>query len=343
MRLAVGLIVCGLMVGGAAAQDAAKKDADRQVAAGAAQAAADKVSKPEFDVASVRPSETLDQGKMMAAIQSGHMPKMGPHIEGLRAEYSQMNLQQLVANAYDVKPYQVSGPDWLKDAVNGQRFDIVARMPEGSTKDDAPKMLRTLLAERFKLEAAKSTMEKPVYALVVGKNGPKMKESAEKPTPIDPAAPLQPGEMKMDGPYGTMIVKMNKDGSGSANMGERGKYTQRFDMNSRTIHVEGSPVTMQGLAEMITQFTMSPMAGSSGREVVDETGLKGYYEVAIEFSIAEMMRAQGGGPAATEASDPSGGMSITDSVEKMGLKLESKKAPVEQVVVTHVEKTATEN
>jgi uncharacterized protein (TIGR03435 family) len=106
---------------------------------------------------------------------------------------------------------------------------------------------------------------------------------------------------------------------------------------------------MAGLAEMMTQFTMSPVLAQAagGREIQDQTGLKGYYDVAFDISISEMMRmqagGQGGGPAGTEASDPSGGMSIEDSIGKMGLKLEPRKAPVEQVVVTHVQKLPTEN
>lgn len=321
--LAVGLIVCGLMVGGAPGQSAAK---------------------PEFEVASVKLAEQLDPGKMMAAMQSGQMPRMGAHVDGLRAEYLQMTMVQLVANAYEVKPYQVSGPDWMKN-VMGQRFNIVAKMPEGSSKDDAPKMLRTLLEERFKLEATKGMVEGPVYALVVGKGGPKLKESAEKPTPIDPAAPLKPGEIKMDGPNGPMIVTVNKDGSGTANMGERGKFTQKLDMQSRIVHVEGGPATMEGVADMISQFTMSPALQSSGvpgRQVVDQTGLKGYYEVVFDLPLLRL-GAPGTGAASTEASDPTGGMSLADSVQTMGLKLEPKKAPVLQVVVTHVEKTPTEN
>jgi uncharacterized protein (TIGR03435 family) len=293
-----------------------------------------------FDVASVRPSEPLDQGKMMAAMQSGKMPKFDAHIDGLRAEYSQMPLKELVANAYEVKPYQVTGPDVL----TGQRFDIVARMPEGSKKEDAPKMLCALLEERFKLEAKKSTEEHPVYALVVGKGGPKLKESTEKPAAIDPEAPLKPGEMKINGPMGLMIVKQNPDGSSTANMGEKGRFVQRFDAQSRTIHMEGSAVTMGGFAEMVTQMMMGGGNANGGRPVVDLTELKGYYQVALDISIAELMRnAPGGGAASGEASDPTGGASIFDSVQKLGLKLEPRKAPVEQVVVMHVEKMPTEN
>lgn len=78
--------------------------------------------------------------------------------------------------AYGVKPYQITGPDWLAT----MRFDIVAKMPEGSKKD-APKMLQALLEERFKLTTHRASAEHPVLALVVGKGGPKLKASAEKP------------------------------------------------------------------------------------------------------------------------------------------------------------------
>jgi uncharacterized protein (TIGR03435 family) len=74
------------------------------------------------------------------------------------------------------------------------------------------------------------------------------------------------------------------------------------------------------------------------------TELKGYYEIALDVSLAELMRNSGqGGGSSAEASDPGGGMGVFDSVQKMGLKLESRKAPVEQVVVSHAEKTPTEN
>jgi uncharacterized protein (TIGR03435 family) len=44
------------------------------------------------------------------------------------------------------------------------------------------------------------------------------------------------------------------------------------------------------------------------------------------------------------ASDPSGGgSSLTDAVQSMGLKLESRKAMVDQFIVDHIEKTPTEN
>ena len=296
-------------------------------------------AKAEFDVASVRPSEALDQGKVMAMVQAGKMPRFGAHIEGLRAEYMRMTLKALIANAYEVKEFQVTGPDSLKS----EPFDIIARMPEGSTKDDAPKMLRTLLEQRFKLQAKKSTEDRPVLALVVGKAGPKMKESATKPVPLDPHAELKSGEFRMDGPFGPMIMKRNPDGTSTANMGEKGSYVQKVDMQSRTLRFQATAVNMDGLAEMLTLLTTS-IPGGNGRPVVNKTDLKGYYDFSFDLSIAEMMRAQGaGGAGGTEASDPGGGMSMEDSIQRLGLKMEQEKAPVEQVVVGHVEKVPTEN
>ena len=311
-----------------------------QVATNQPAATAQVASNLAFDVASVRPSEVPDQAKMMAAMQAGKMPRFGAHIDGLRAEYSQMSLHLLVANAYGVKPYQVTGPAFI----DGQRFDIAAKMPEGSAKEDAPKMLRALLADRFKLEAQTKTEDRPIYALIVGKSGAKLKESAEKPVAINPDAELKPGEMRMDFGQGLMIVKRNPDGSSTSNMGEQGRYSQRMDMQSKMVHIEGSAVSMKGLAEMLTQMMMSG-GNASGREVFDKTNLKGYYEVSLDFSIADLMRNSGGmGGSASEAADPGGGgASLFDSVKKMGLKLDSSKAPVEQVLVMHAEKMPTEN
>ena len=302
----------------------------------AAQAAA---AKPEFDVASVRPSEALDQGKLRAMVQAGKMPRFGEHIDGLSAEYIRMTLKQLIGKAYGVQDYQVTVP---KD-ITREPFDIVAKMPEGSTKDDAPKMLRTLLEQRFKLDAKKVPQEEPVYALVVGKGGLKMKESATKPTPLDPNAELKPGQMRQDGPFGPVIVTRGPDNSSTLDMGDRGSYMQHVDMQNRTVRLDGKGLTMQGFAEMMSLIAMN-MPGGAGRPIMDMTGIKGYYDMSVELSLNALMPPGGGGGAAgTEASVPSGGVGIEDSVQKMGLKLEPRKEPVEQVVVSHVEKMPTEN
>ena len=128
-------------------------------AAPAASTAAPAASDLTFDVASVRPSAPLDTAKLMAQMQDGKMPNFGMHLDGLRAEYNYMSLKELIVAAYKVKPYQVTSPDWMNKP-DAQRFDIAARLPEGSNKEDAAAMLKALLAERFKLQAHTESQER---------------------------------------------------------------------------------------------------------------------------------------------------------------------------------------
>jgi uncharacterized protein (TIGR03435 family) len=315
-------------------------------------AAAGAASDLTFDVASVRPS-AMDMAKLQAALLAGKMPRMGAHVDASRAEYDWMTLKSLIAAAYDVKEYQISGPDWLNKS-DAQRFDIVAKMPEGASKDDAPKMLRALLAERFNLKAHFETQEHAVLALVVGKGGAKLKDSPAAAAPIDPDAPLKPGETSIDGPDGPVRITRNSNGTMTENMGAKGTYTIKMD--GQTIHMEADTMTMAGFADMLTGIMQ--MGGAGGKQVVDMTALKGNYQVAVDLSMADIMaaaKAQGvgmpggggggtGGTEATAASDPGGGGDTAyASVEKLGLKLESRKAPVKQVVVDSAEKTPTEN
>lgn len=304
-------------------------------------------SKPAFEVATVKPVAPMDQAKMIAALQSGKMP-YGADINNRRAEYRYLDLKTLLTYAYGVKPYQISGPDWMANT----RFDIVAKLPEGSTKDDAPKMLQSLLEERFKLTTHRASVEHPVLALVVGKGGPKLKASAGKPIAIDKSAPLKPGEMKMDGPDGPVRVKVDiATGSSVIDMGLKGRMSYKIVPDAQTIRLEFSMTTMTGFADMLTQmFTL--FGGAAGRQVIDMTEVKGNYDGSFDLSLADilaMARAEGmdipgavAGPGV--ASDPgSGGTSLTEAVQSMGLKLEPRKAMVDQVIVDHVQKTPTGN
>ena len=302
-------------------------------------------AKLAFDVATVKPSPPLDPQRMAADIQAGKMPHIGVFVNASRAEYIQMPLKSLIAIAYKVKPYQITGPDWLAS----ERFDVEATMPEGASKDDAPAMLQSLLDDRFKLSAHRETTEHKVLALVVGKAGPKLKETTEKPQPIDPNVPLKPNQMMIDGGEGPMKITRNPDGT-TLDMGAKGTMTQRFDAANRAIRIDSSGVTMAGFADTLSSI-MAPMGGD---RVVDMTGLRGNYEVSIELSLADLMSIAhssgmapppppGGGANLGQASDPSGGTSVFQSVEQMGLKLEQQKAPVEQLVIDHIEKTPTEN
>jgi uncharacterized protein (TIGR03435 family) len=299
-------------------------------------------SKPAFEVATVKPVAPMDQAKMLALLQSGRMP-YGANISDRRAEYTYLDLKTLLTYAYNVKPYQISGPGWMEST----RFDIVAKMPEGSTKDDAPRMLQSLLEERFKITTHRVSVEHPVLALVVSKGGPKLKSSAQKPSAIDENAPLQAGEMKMDGPEGPARVQVDmRTGTSVIDMGLKGRMSYKAAPGAQAIRLEFSMTTMSGFADMLAQmFTM--FGGGGGRRVIDMTEIKGNYDGSLEISMTDilaMARAQGmdiGGPVV--ASDPGGGSSLMEAVQSMGLKLESRKAMVDQLIVDHIEKTPTEN
>ena len=75
--------------------------------------------------------------------------------------------------AYELKNYQIAGPAWL----DSERYEIAAKIPAGAGKSEVALMLRTLLAERFRLVAHRETRELPIYAMVVAKNGPKFQGS----------------------------------------------------------------------------------------------------------------------------------------------------------------------
>jgi uncharacterized protein (TIGR03435 family) len=111
------------------------------------------------------------------------------------------------------------------------------------------------------------------------------------------------------------------------------------------MHFELEKMGMDQLVEFLSRFVERP--------VVDMTELKGNYQVALDLSMDDMRNVArsagvaipggGGDPGkvGADASDPSG--SIYSSLAQLGLKLESRKAPVEIIVVDHVEKMPTEN
>jgi uncharacterized protein (TIGR03435 family) len=282
-----------------------------------------------FDVASVKPA----QPPTPQAIMAGKI-RIGENIEAGRADYAFVNMEYLITKAYGVKAYQVSGPSWLQS----ERYDILAKLPEGATKEQVPEMLKALLAERFHLVVHHETKEHAVYALIVGKNGPKVKESA-------PESPAPEGAEKPAG--NAMSLAPSGDGRGMTLKGPQGNM--KISMGSEGIRMEGSQVTMASFIEMVARFVDKP--------VVDETNLKGKYDITIEMSQAEMMnmarsagmavpggegRGGGRGAGPVEAADPSGG-TIFQTIQNLGLKLDPRKSQLDMIVVDKGDKTATEN
>jgi uncharacterized protein (TIGR03435 family) len=296
----------------------------------------------EFDVASVK--ESQDLGAILAA---GKIPHVVRKVDDESFEYDFTTLLELIAYAYDVKPYQVSGPDWMKSL----HFDVDAKLPDGAKKEQAPAMMQALLAERFGLQIHRDTKDLSVLALEVGKNGVKMQPSPPDAPPTD--KPDDKNTTTIQGPDGSdMKVKttgtMGQGGSVEVSGGRGGPV--KVSMSNGIIHLESTKLSMDLFAQQLSGFL--------GQTVIDDTGLKGTWVAAIDISMDDIKAmatnagfgyAMGGGPsspgstsAVPSAADPSGG-SVYQSIDKLGLKLEKKKLPTGMIVVDHLEKTPTAN
>lgn len=141
---------------------------------------------PSFEVASVKQSQRLS---MATYGDPELMPSV--RINPGHATFRNQSLLKLIASAWRVKDYQVSGAEWLEKA----RFDIAAVLPKGASTGLAPEMLQALLAERFKLSLHSEARDLPVLVLVPGKGGTKVR-----PRPVGADVPdsqeLQPQTME---------------------------------------------------------------------------------------------------------------------------------------------------
>jgi uncharacterized protein (TIGR03435 family) len=223
-----------------------------------------------FEVASVRPHD----GPLSRTFD---FSSSGP-----RVSLVGYPLKGLVMEAYKLKGYQVTfaasvlQPDEIY-------YDILAKAPGSApNRGQLRQMLQTLLAERFNLRVHREMKEMPVYALVVGKNGPKFKESASDAT-----------------------------------------FIGNHGVNGRNQTVTASKYTMTDLAQEIVDYFFVD------RPVVDKTGFAGTYDLKIEATPEFRMNRD------SELGD----ISVFTAVqEQLGLKLESQKAPIEILVVDHVDK-----
>jgi uncharacterized protein (TIGR03435 family) len=316
---------------------------------------------PEFEVASIKPAPPLQE--IVRDLQSGKrgIGSLQASITEGRVDFNYLPLRSMLMYAYTMKQHQINGPDWMAT----QAFEIHAKIPDGASKEQVPEMMQTLLAERFKLVAHRENKELPVYALMVSKDGPKLKESAEEVQPAEDSENSPPAEndtaknkaLSLKTPEGDVSIKQE---GGGVVMNSPGIGQMRIKMNpGNEMSIEISKTTMAVFAELLTQFVDRP--------VVDKTGLTGSYQVELVVPLQDLLRmAQktlpdlgislppglgGGGSivgaappgvAGLAASDPAG-EGIFQAVKKLGLKLDSQKSPVETLVVDSIEKTPTAN
>jgi uncharacterized protein (TIGR03435 family) len=268
---------------------------------------------PAFEVASIKEALPLS----VENVQAGQF-HVGVNINGSRADFGYMSLADLISYAYRVKGYQVSGPGWM----NGTHWDVLARIPAGQPADRVPEMMQSLLAERFKLAIHRENREQPVYELVVGNGRLKIK---------DVAADEEPGL--------TGVRISNEGGHMAISGGATG--TVRVGPGPAGIQLQMAKITMAAFDDLLMQFTDRP--------IVNATELKGNYEITLDLP-ADLMT---GMPAAQKLTAflglgspgmaPDMSVAILQAVKDLGLELRSRKAPVETILVDHLERTPTAN
>jgi uncharacterized protein (TIGR03435 family) len=258
---------------------------------------------PVYEVTSIKPNKSPDDRTNLMYVPDG--------LTG-----TNVTVQMLVRLAFGVQDNQISGaPSW----VNSESYNIEARM-DRSAADEMRKMsedqrkvarqhmLQALLADRFSLTLHQETKDLPVYALVISKNGPKLRKA-------------KPGDTYADGFKGI-------DGlpAGPHNM----VLTGRGEFKA-----QAQPISALARA----------LSHALGRPVLDRTGLTGSYDITLEWTPDEIhgatMKEPAGGQQPADsivASEPSGPSIFTAIQEQLGLKLEPQKGATEVLVIDHVEK-----
>jgi uncharacterized protein (TIGR03435 family) len=267
-------------------------------------------SRLEFEVASVKPAAPQNDGRRFVGTQGGP----GTADPG-RVTYTNFALKALITTAYDVKAYQVTGPGWL----DTERYDVVATVSVGASKEQVSLMLQNLLADRFKLTLHHATKEFRLYELAVGKNGPKMKASVE-----DPSAAGGRGSP----------IPIGKDGFPTLPPGRRGMIQMQLVGRRR---IAGNVQSMKDLTDLL--------GNQVGAPVVDKTGLSGTYDFTLDFALGpgrgvDALVAPGASPTDNTADVPNFFSALQ---EQLGLKLEQKNGPLDFIVIDGAEKVPTEN
>lgn len=237
--------------------------------------------KAEFEVASVKPADPVSAENRSTLGTRGGPGTADPG----QITFRYATMRSLLMRAYDVIALQISGPSWLDD-INSDKYDIVAKVPTGTTPEQANVMLQNLLVERFGLAVHHESREMQIYSLVAGKGGSKLKESVEDPN----VAPPKPGSP----PPGPSL---------------------------KTARGAGGELVLTATQEPLS--ALIPTLASDVRGlVVDKTGLTGKYDFTMEFvpgSLAAIIQ------------------------RDLGLKLEGGKAPVDVLVIDHLEKVPSAN
>jgi bla regulator protein BlaR1 len=258
-----------------------------------------------FETASVKPHKQGDnQFALPTFLPGGRFTSRAPVLAVIAVAY---NLPRIGPNNR-----LSGGPDWTRSA--DSVYDIEATTPKGAIPEELPAkeagdrrraMLQALLAERFKLVIRRETKEMLVYALVVGKDGPKLQKAdvEEKDCPEGP-------------PNGTSSVANQ---ACHAFNGGRG----------RGLH--GRAVSILDLAEAAQNWTDRPL--------LDKTGIKGLYHIETQPWLPMELGLNPPAPGTKQDGvDVADLPTIFELFERLGLKMESQKARMDVYIIDHIEK-----
>jgi uncharacterized protein (TIGR03435 family) len=258
-----------------------------------------------FDVVSIKPFDA----------SGGTAPRMS--MSAGRYNVAGVTLPGIASQALSVPPNRITGlPDWSFK----ERYTIAAKAPEGTPSTDSRAMLvmvTNLLKDRFKMATHTETREMPVFHMVFARNdrrlGPALKESSAE---CRAALAARGEEVRRGsraagriGPGECESVRINPGGTASL-----------------------SGVRMDMLAQILTPYV--------GRGVIDKTGLTGYYNLTLKWTpeVGNAGVAPPVLPPGTLPLDPDAPNLFTAVQEQLGLKLESARAPLDVVVIDHLEK-----
>jgi uncharacterized protein (TIGR03435 family) len=290
-----------------------------------------------FEVASVRPvaagfNAGMEDNPSWIAFRAGQAKSYCMVcISGLRYDSFGASLVALISDAYRIDARLLVVPDWVNQA--DIRYVIRALMPEGTRREQIPDMLKMLLEERFHLVVHRATVDQAAYALVVAKNGPKLKEPGDLDRSAceewgDAGGPVGSGNQvcrsqQFEGDHTVNVMMMTNSAWGPmVSATSRGEFAET--------HGEYYKITTATLAKLLTS-TLSTPAGGLGTgsliQVTDRTGLAGDWHVVLDRSFGEGLALP----------------TVSASLEKQGLRLERSTVPVEKLFVDKLDKVPTEN
>ena len=277
-----------------------------------------------FDVASVKPSNPNPDPTNPLSQIALMLPQPGGRLTATNTP-----LRMLIMAAFELKQEaQLTGgpPDLL-----AAKYDITAKAPVAFIGKELPQLLRTLLADRFKLKTHTESRELPMYDLVLarsdGRLGPELKPSTSDCAKAEQVAAEQAAALAQ----GDVASFVGKPRACSVSTDTSG--------GPLNLMMRGDGQEMKQIVDILTLFT--------GRAVRDKTGLTGRYDFAMKLDLQMVLalaKKMGANipPGAENIPQADGSSLMTTLNENLGLKLESTKDNVTVVVVDSVE-AATEN